>query len=73
MRDNQATAEVFFTAFKALKEKEKRAFLERVLRDSELREDLIDIALIEDAKKVRGKQVPARVYFAKRHRAGQAA
>ena len=46
MRANQATAEVFFTAFKALEGEEKEAFLERVISDPKLREDLIDIALI---------------------------
>ena len=73
MRTNQAIAEVFFTAFKALKENDRAAFLERVIRDAKLREDLIDVALIEEAKKMRGKQVSAREYFAKRHRTGQAA
>ncbi len=73
MKTNQATAEVFFTAFKALKNKEKMAFLEKILSDSELKEDLIDIALIEKAKKMKGKQVPAREYFMKRNQAGKAA
>jgi hypothetical protein len=73
MNTNQATAEVFFTAFKALKNKEKIAFLEKILSDSELKEDLIDIALIEEAKKLKGKQVSAREYFTKRHPAGKAA
>ena len=65
MRANQATAEVFFTAFKALKSEEKEAFLERVISDPELREDIIDIAMIERAKKVKGKAVSAKEYFAK--------
>ncbi len=68
MRTNQATAEVFFTAFKLLKNKEKEAFLEKVINDPELREDIIDIALIEEAKKVKGKPVSAREYFARRSR-----
>ena len=66
MKTNQATAEVFFTAFKALKGKEKEAFLEMVFNDRRLREDLIDIALIEKAKKVKGKPVSAKEYFARR-------
>jgi hypothetical protein len=33
--------------------------------DSELREDLIDAALIEKAKKVKGKSVSATEYFSK--------
>ncbi|MEW6067520.1 MAG: hypothetical protein AB1610_04430 [Nitrospirota bacterium] len=69
MRANQATAEVFFTAFKTLKNNEKEAFLEKVINDAELREDIIDIALIEEAKKIKGKSVSAREYFAKRRKA----
>ena len=70
MRANEATAEVFFTAFKALRSKEKEAFLEKVISDPELREDLIDIVLIEEAKKIKGKPVSAREYFAKRSKTG---
>jgi hypothetical protein len=73
LKANQATAEVFFTAFKALKSEEKEAFLERVISDPELIEDIIDIALIERAKKVKGKAVSAKEYFAKRRKAGKAA
>ena len=73
MRTNQATAEVFFTAFKALKNKEREAFLEKVMSDPVLREDFIDVALIEKAKKVKGKSITAKDYFAKRRRMGSAA
>jgi hypothetical protein len=66
----QATAEVFFTAFKSLKNREKEAFLEMIIRDPELREDLIDLALIDKAKKVKGKSVPAKEYFEKRRKSG---
>jgi hypothetical protein len=47
MTATQATAEVFWTAFRALPKKEKHAVLEKLLRQREFREDLIDIALIE--------------------------
>lgn len=67
---SQATAEVFFTAFKSLKDKEKEAFLEKIISDPELREDLIDLALIEEAKKVKGKSISAREYFEKRQKTG---
>lgn len=73
MRANQATAEVFYTAFKALKTKEKEAFLEKMMSDPELREGLTDIVLIEEAKKVKGKPVSAGEYFAKRSKAGTTA
>jgi hypothetical protein len=63
MTTAQATAEVFFTAFKSMKSKEREAFLEKVLNDSEIRQDIIDIALIGEAKKVKGKTVDAKAYF----------
>ena len=70
MKTNKATAEVFYTAFNALKNKEKQAFLEKVISDPELREDLIDIVLIEESKKVKGKPGSAREYFARRRKTG---
>ncbi|TAN43451.1 MAG: hypothetical protein EPN22_09975 [Nitrospirae bacterium] len=66
MTTTQATAEVFFTAFKSLRNIEKEAFLEKVLGDAATRHDIIDIALIEDAKKVKGKPMGAKEYFAMR-------
>lgn len=68
MKTTEATAEVFFTAFKALKTQEKEAFLEKVINDRELREDLIDIVLIEKAKKVKGAPISAKEYFARRRK-----
>jgi hypothetical protein len=66
----QATAEVFFAAFKALKGKEKEAFLGKIISDPKLREDLIDMVLIEKAKKIKGKPVSAREYFTRRRKTG---
>jgi hypothetical protein len=68
MTTSQATAEVFFTAFKSLKSNEKEAFLEKMLRNSALRQDIIDIALMEESKKVKGKPISAKEYFKKRER-----
>ena len=73
MKANQATAEIFFTAFKALKNKEREAFLEKVISDPGLREDIIDITLIEKAKKIKGKSISAKEYFMKRRKMGSAA
>jgi len=73
MNISEATAEIFFTAFKALKTREKEAFLEKVVSDRNLREDLIEIALIEKAKKVKGAAVPAGEYFARRKKQANAA
>ncbi len=68
MKASQATAEVFFTAFKSLKDAEREAFIEKVVSDPLLREDLIDIALIEEAKKVKGRPISAREYFTRRRK-----
>lgn len=73
MKANQATAEVFFTAFKALDSGVKEAFFEKILKNRRLREDLIDVALMEEAKKEKGKPVSARDYFAKRRKTEAAA
>jgi len=69
VKTSQATAAVFFTAFKALKSTEKEAFLKKVVKDRELREDLIDIALTEEAKKVKGTPVSAKAHCAYRREA----
>ncbi len=50
MTTTQATAEVFWTAFTALNKAERGAFLERLIGDPRLREDLLDAALIEERK-----------------------
>ena len=65
MKTGQATAEVFFTAFKALKTSEREAFIGKVVSDPQLREDLIDAALIEEAKKEKGRPVSAKEYFSR--------
>jgi hypothetical protein len=67
---NQATVEVFFTAFKTLKRNDKQAFLEKILTDPKLKEDLVDIALIEKAKKTKGSPIPAKEYFTQRRKTG---
>jgi hypothetical protein len=72
MRSNEATAEVFFTAFKTLKNSEKEAFLEKILADPKLKDDIVDLALIEKAKKTKGSPVPARDYFASRRKSVKA-
>jgi len=37
-----------------------------MISDTKLRKDLIDIALIEEAKKVKGKPISAKEYFLRR-------
>lgn len=50
MTQSQATAEVFYTAFRALKESEREAFIRRLLAEEELAEDLRYAAVIERRK-----------------------
>ena len=50
MTSAQARAEVFWTAFRTMTKEERRAFLERLVGDRRLREDLLDAALIEERK-----------------------
>jgi hypothetical protein len=43
----QATAEIFVTAFKSLKRREREVVLERMLADEELSEDFADTLALE--------------------------
>lgn len=47
MNATQATAEVFWTAFQALSKGEREAFLEKLFNDRALKEDLFDLAILE--------------------------
>jgi hypothetical protein len=46
MTKTQAMAEVFWTAFEALRPVDKQAVLRRMLQDEALRQDLLDLATI---------------------------
>ncbi len=50
MTSTEATAEVFWTAFRSLSRKEREAVVERLLRDREFMEDLIDMVILEQRK-----------------------
>lgn len=66
MTSKEATAEIFWTAFKALSKKEQEAVLARLLQDEDFVKDLIDIALIEEARRESGQDVPLREYMEER-------
>lgn len=51
MTTTKATAEVFWTAFRALSKKEREAVVEKLLSDKEFMEDLIDIVILEQRQK----------------------
>lgn len=50
MTESEATAEVFWTAFKGLARVDRHAVLQRILRDKNLRRDLMDLAIIENRR-----------------------
>ncbi len=50
MKAKGATAEVFWTAFKALPKPEQAAIVPRLLKDKEFVQNLTDVALIEHAR-----------------------
>jgi len=50
MTTTQATAEVFWTAFKGLPPAERQAVLRRLVQDKHLRQDLMDLAVIENRR-----------------------
>lgn len=62
MTQQEATAQVFWTAFKVLPRTEQQAVLRRVIQNRTLRHDLLDLAVIEErrAEPVR----PLREYLA---------
>ena len=62
----EATAEVFWTAFRGLAPEARRQVLTRLVRDRALRNDLMDAALIEDRRA--GPVRPFREYLAQRRR-----
>ncbi len=61
MTEAKATAEVFWTAFKVLPRAEQQAILRRIVRDKNLRHDLIDQALIEERRDEQSR--PLRDYL----------
>ena len=65
MTEVEATAEVFWTAFKVLPHAEQQAILRRVLQDQNLRHDLMDLALIEDRREEPAR--PLREYIQDTH------
>jgi hypothetical protein len=61
MTKTQATAEIFWTAFQVLPRKEQQAVLQRILKNKSLREDLIDLAVIESRRAEPAR--PLRAYL----------
>ena len=64
MTATQATVEVFWTAFKTLPKSAKEDFVARLASDRDIREDLLDLAVID--KRRREKARPFAEYLANR-------
>lgn len=64
MTQPQATAEVFWTAFKAMKPAEREAFIGKLMKDKNLAEDLRYAAVIQ--KRKNEPTVSLDAYIAKR-------
>jgi hypothetical protein len=62
----EATTEAFWTAFRALSKKERAVIMERLLADSEFREDLIDLAILKQRAKEPSRSIEE--YLAQRLR-----
>lgn len=48
MNKTEATADIFWTTFNRLNREDQQAVLQRILKDSDLRRDLMELALIEE-------------------------
>jgi hypothetical protein len=66
MTASRATAEVFVTALRALPQKQRDEVLARIASDPDLREDLLDRALLLQRRRERSR--PLRNYLAERRR-----
>ena len=50
MIESEATAEIFWTAFKVLPIAEQQAVIRRLIQDQTLRRDLMDLSVIEERR-----------------------
>ena len=64
----EAKAEVFWMAFKGLPKKERESVIERLLKDKEFMEDLIDLATLRQRRKEPSR--PLQDYLAERKTRG---
>lgn len=63
-----ATSEVFMTAFRALPKKAREAVVDKMLRDKQFREDLMDAAIIEQRRIEPSR--PLEEYLSERRKKG---
>ncbi len=67
MTESEAIGEVFLKAFRALKEQQRNEVLQRLLSQRQIKEDLLDIALIEAAKAESGQDISIENYRQRRN------
>lgn len=67
MTPRDATAEVFWTAFRALSKKEREAVVQRLLRAREFMHDLIDIVILEQRESEPSRPLDEYLKGRKRH------
>jgi hypothetical protein len=63
-KSSSATAEVFLTALRAMPRKERRAVIAGIAEENDLREDLLDLAVIADRRHEPSR--PLRKYLSER-------
>ena len=68
MKTAQSRAEIYLMALESLSKAEKRAVITRLLEDESLREDILDLALIQ--KRQTESSRPFRDYLAERKKRG---
>ncbi|MFQ5881865.1 MAG: hypothetical protein ACE5I9_05265 [Candidatus Methylomirabilales bacterium] len=68
MTIKEATAAVFWKAFKALDKTERSELAKKILADQEIYEDLVDHLLIEMSRREKGKDITLDEYLAQRKR-----
>ncbi|HEC56823.1 MAG TPA: hypothetical protein ENI32_02915 [Candidatus Syntrophoarchaeum butanivorans] len=64
MDQMEAKAEIFWMAFKNLPKKEQQSIIERMLKDKDFMEDLIDIVTLEKRREEPSR--PLEAYLAER-------
>ena len=69
MKTAQSRAEVYLMALESLSKNEKKAVITRLLEDESLREDILDLALIQQRQGESGR--PFRDYLADREKQGR--
>ncbi|MBI5189908.1 MAG: hypothetical protein HZA22_04480 [Nitrospirae bacterium] len=66
MKGNEATVEVFFSAIKGLTKKQRSELFGRMSQDPAMREDILDLALIEQSRADKGRDIDWSDFKAKR-------